>query len=108
MDSERALFPTIVGVSALRDAPQESQNFAVSRLSAPHWEQRIRPPVTTGTALRGKSPRLVMIGAVDAVHPKRLFRTSFITLRGMGTTRAQAGDKRESLIRQQFLAGQLH
>ena len=108
MDSGRVLFPTIIGVSTLRDAPQESQNFAVFRLSAPHWEQCIFHPATTGAALHGKSPRLVMIGAVDAVHLKRLFQAPFITLCGMGTTGAQEGEKRESPIWQQLLAGQLH
>src|SRR5205823_6123125 len=84
MDAGRALFVTIAEASTSKDTPQESQNFAVSRLSAPHWEQRILHPVTMGAAL-WESPRLVRVATIEAAHLKGLLRASFITFSGMGT-----------------------
>jgi hypothetical protein len=70
------------------------QNLRPSRLSLPHFEQRMHSPFQrfwTRSAAIG-------IGSVEARSPRKL-RASFITISGMGTTRAPSprGNARDTL-----------
>jgi hypothetical protein len=84
-------FTRLVDTATLRTRADKrrsafAQNLRPSRLSLPHFEQRIESPFWLPVPFDERQRRNRRLRRVKAAHPQNALRASFITLRAIGST----------------------